>query len=269
LENAVFAQRIVVGRDNHIGPEPSAAAANSAPVMLELRDVTVRYGPVVGVRDLSLKLYSGEIVTLLGSNGAGKSTTLNAVIGLTPPSDGRVVFEEEDITSRAPEAIVKRGVTLVPEGRHIFANLTVGENLRLGAAALSREEYEELLPEVLDLFPVVKERLGTRAGLFSGGEQQQLAIARALMSRPRLMLLDEPSLGLAPRIVATVFELIETLRRRGVTILLVEQSVERALDVADRAYVLSSGQLQMSENADSIDSAAVENAYLGLSSGEV
>jgi branched-chain amino acid transport system ATP-binding protein len=254
---------------HHMRPGPNAAAANGGPAMLELRGVTVRYGPVVGIRDLSLKLYRGEIVTLLGSNGAGKSTTLNAVVGLAPTSAGRVVFEDEDVTSRAPEAIVKRGVTLVPEGRHIFANLTVGENLRLGAAALSRAEYEELLSEVLDLFPIIKERLQTRAGLFSGGEQQQLAIARALMSRPRLMLLDEPSLGLAPRIVATVFELIETMRHRGVTILLVEQSVERALDVADRAYVLSSGQLQMSGNADSIDSAAIENAYLGLSSAEV
>jgi branched-chain amino acid transport system ATP-binding protein len=235
--------------------------------LLELSNVTVSYGPVVAVRELSLTVAAGEIVTLLGANGAGKSSTLNAVIGLAPVVGGRVLLAGEEITSRPPEAIVRRRVSLVPEGRRIFANLTVAENLRLGAAASSRSEYDDTLPEVLDLFPVVKQRLDTKAGMFSGGEQQQLAIARALMARPRLVLLDEPSLGLAPIMVAAVFDLIARLRERGVTILLVEQNAERALDVADRAYVLNTGRLEISGAASSLASDSIEEAYLGISSG--
>lgn len=205
-------------------------------------------------------------MAVLGANGAGKSSMLKAVVGLAPVVGGHVVFDGDDITSAAPEGVVRRRATLVPEGRGIFANLTVAENLRLGAAAISRSAYEETLPEVLDLFPVVKQRLGTKAGLFSGGEQQQLAIARALMARPRLVLLDEPSLGLAPIMVATVFDLIARLSERGITILLVEQNVERALEVADRAYVLSAGAIALSGEPSSFSAERIEEAYLGISS---
>jgi branched-chain amino acid transport system ATP-binding protein len=246
---------------------PAASSADGA--LLELRGVTVRYGQVLAVSNLTLNVAAGEIVTLLGANGAGKSSTLNAIVGLAPVVGGSVILAGADITSRPPEAAVRRGVALVPEGRRIFANLTVAENLRLGAATSSRSEYEDTLPEVLDLFPVVKQRLDTKAGLFSGGEQQQLAIARALMARPRLVLLDEPSLGLAPIMVAAVFELIARLRERGVTILLVEQNAERALDVADRAYVLNTGRLEISGTASSLASDSIEEAYLGISSGRI
>ncbi|MGH8571317.1 MAG: ABC transporter ATP-binding protein [Gammaproteobacteria bacterium] len=243
----------------------TAPSANGS--LLELSDLTVRFGHVVAVRGISLTVERGEIVTLLGANGAGKSSTLNAVVGLAPVAGGRVTLAGQDITSLPPESVVRRRVALVPEGRRVFANLTVAENLRLGAAAVDRSEYEDTLPEVLDLFPVVKQRLGTKAGLFSGGEQQQLAIARALMGRPQLVLLDEPSLGLAPIMVAKVFELIAGLRDRGVTILLVEQNAERALEVADRAYVLSTGRLEVSGQASSLASDSIEEAYLGISAG--
>ena len=232
--------------------------------LLELREITVRYGQTVAVRDLSLEVQAGEIVTLLGANGAGKSSTLNAIVGLAPVVAGRIVVDGADITSRPPEAVIRHGIALVPEGRHVFANLTAAENLRLGGATAARADFDDRLAEVLELFPVVKERLDSKAGLFSGGEQQQLAIARALMAGPRLLLLDEPSLGLAPIMVARVFDLIERLRERGVTCLLVEQNVERALDVADRAYVLSTGTLDVSGDADSLGSRRIEEAYLGI-----
>jgi branched-chain amino acid transport system ATP-binding protein len=232
--------------------------------LLELKEITVRYGQTTAVSELSLEVRAGEIVTLLGANGAGKSSTLNAIVGLAPVVGGQVLVAGTDVTGRPPEAIIRHGVALVPEGRRIFANLTAGENLRLGAAIATREQYEERLLGVLDLFPVVKERLDSKAGLFSGGEQQQLAIARALMADPALLLLDEPSLGLAPIMVSVVFELIEGLRERGVTVLLVEQNVERALGVADRAYVLSTGRLDVSGAADSLGSQAIEEAYLGI-----
>jgi branched-chain amino acid transport system ATP-binding protein len=232
--------------------------------LLELKEITVRYGQTTAVSELSLEVRAGEIVTLLGANGAGKSSTLNAIVGLAPVVGGQVLVAGTDVTGRPPEAIIRHGVALVPEGRRIFANLTAGENLRLGAAIATREQYEERLLGVLDLFPVVKERLDSKAGLFSGGEQQQLAIARALMADPAMLLLDEPSLGLAPIMVSVVFELIEGLRERGVTVLLVEQNVERALGVADRAYVLSTGRLDVSGAADSLGSQAIEEAYLGI-----
>jgi branched-chain amino acid transport system ATP-binding protein len=253
--------RVLAGRER-----PSVASSDNGS-LLDLDGLTVTYGHIVGVRDISLTVARGEIVALLGANGAGKSSTLKAVLGLAPLAAGRVTLAGEDITSRPPEAVVRRGVALVPEGRRIFAKLTVAENLRLGAATIGRSAYEETLPEVLDLFPVVQRRLDTKAGLFSGGEQQQLAIARALMARPRLVLLDEPSLGLAPKMVAIVFELIARLRERGVTILLVEQNAERALEVADRAYVLSAGRLEISGDASSLASDSIEEAYLGISAG--
>ncbi len=235
--------------------------------LLQLEGITVRYGQTIAVRELSLRVAQGEIVTLLGANGAGKSSTLNAIVGLAPVVGGRVLVGGHDVTGRPPEAVVRHRVTLVPEGRRVFANLTVGENLRLGAATASRSTYEQTLPEILELFPVVRDRLDTKAGLFSGGEQQRLAIARALMARPELILLDEPSLGLAPIMVATVFELIARLRERGVTILLVEQNAERALEVADRAYVLSTGRLEVSGDTEMLAAHSIEEAYLGIAAG--
>lgn len=236
----------------------------STHALLELRDVTVCYGQTMAVRELSLEVRPGEIVALLGANGAGKSSTLNAIVGLAPVVAGRVLVDGADITSRPPEVVIRHGVALVPEGRRIFANLTAAENLRLGGATAARTDYEDRLAEVLELFPVMKDRLDSKAGLFSGGEQQQLAIARALMAGPRLLLLDEPSLGLAPIMVSRVFELIERLRERAVTCLLVEQNVERALALADRAYVLSTGVLDVSGDAGSLGSRRIEEAYLGI-----
>lgn len=233
--------------------------------LLRLEGLTVNYGPVTAVSDLSLSLERGEILTILGANGAGKTTTLKALVSLLPVTTGQVVFDGEAITRLPTEAIVRRGMTLVPEGRHVFGRLTVLENLRLGGAAWRGPRYERPLKEVLEMFPVLTERLGVQAGLLSGGEQQMLAIARALMSRPRMLLLDEPSLGLAPRVAALVFELIGELRRRGMTVLLVEQNVERALELADRAYVLSAGKVELSGDTESLVPEEIESAYLGIS----
>jgi branched-chain amino acid transport system ATP-binding protein len=239
---------------------------NGARPLLELEDVTVKYGPVYALRDVSLTVNEGEIVTLLGANGAGKTTCLEATMGLVPKAGGKVIFGGEDITKRAPEQIVRRTLTLVREGRKIFADLTVAENLRLGAATTDRKAYGPLLDEMFDLFPILRERLHGRAGLLSGGEQQQLAIARALMSQPRLLLLDEPSLGLAPMVVSHVFELISLLRtERGVTILLVEQNVDKALEVSDRGYVLGTGRIHAAGPSEALAASDIEDIYLGLS----
>lgn len=233
--------------------------------VLELQHLFVRYGPVGAVYDLSLTVNTGEVVALLGANGAGKSSTLNAIVGLAPRSGGRIVFAGQDITVLPTEAIVRYGIALVPEGRRLFRNLTVHENLRLGAATLPRFRFDEHFAEVLELFPMIESKLGSQAGFLSGGEQQQVAIARALLSRPHLLLLDEPSLGLAPLIVSKVFEIIATLKKRGATILLVEQNVERALQIADRGYVLTTGRLELSGTTDMLFPSEIEDAYLGLS----
>ncbi len=235
-------------------------------MLLELQGVDVRYGAISAVHGLDLNIDEGEIVTLLGVNGAGKSSTLNAIVGLVPTARGRCLFEGRDITAASTEAIVRAGITMVPEGRRVFRNLSVAENLRLGAATRDRTAYDSRLEELSDLFPIIRERHDTLAGLLSGGEQQQVAIARALFSQPKLLLLDEPSLGLAPAIVATVFETIESLNKRGVTILLVEQNVERALAIADRCYVLASGRIDMSGRSSDMSSHDIENAYLGFGS---
>ena len=233
--------------------------------LLSLRGVTARYGATTAIRDVSLDVMPGEIVTVLGANGAGKTTTLGSVMGLVPPAEGHVFFEGEDIAGRSPEAIVNRGIALSPEGRRIFAKLTVEENLRIGAGVKGQSQVRERMEEVTELFPVIERKRGDFAGLLSGGEQQMLAIGRALMSGPRLLLLDEPSLGLAPIIVADVFALIERLRERGITIVLVEQNVDRALQIADRGYVLSTGRVQLSAEAEKLrEGSAVEEAYLGL-----
>lgn len=232
--------------------------------LLALEGLSVAYGPVQAVRGLDLTVGHGESVALLGPNGAGKSSTLNAVMHLAPVSSGRIRFAGRDLGGVRTEDVVRRGMTMVPEARRIFPSLTVAENLALGAVA-HPERAEAAGREVMDLFPILAERRGQQAGTLSGGEQQQLAIARALMSGPRLLLLDEPSLGLAPQIVDRIFELLLELRRRGVTMLLVEQQVDMALSVADRAYVLASGRLRLEGVAADIRaSKEVERAYLGI-----
>jgi branched-chain amino acid transport system ATP-binding protein len=216
---------------------------------------------------VSLAVHDGEIATLLGANGAGKSSILNAIMGMVPLAGGKVVLEGRDVAGQAPERIVRLGMTLTPEGRHVFANLTVLENLALGAAARrDRTEVARTRTDMFELFPVLAERRYQVAGTLSGGEQQMLAIARSLMSRPRILLLDEPSLGLAPQIVDTIFELIAGLRERGITILLVEQNVDLALEIADRGYVMASGEIVMDDTAAELRrSGGVERAYMGVS----
>jgi branched-chain amino acid transport system ATP-binding protein len=233
--------------------------------LLKLDKVTSGYGPIVAVRDLSLEVYPGEVVTLLGANGAGKSTTLLTIAGLVKPSAGVIELDGDDIVHVKAEDIVRRGIALTPEGRGIFAHLSVRDNLRIGAATRKdKAEVAATMEEMLDLFPILRERSRQLAGTLSGGEQQMLALARSLMSKPRLMLLDEPSLGLAPRIVAQIFELLRELPAHGVTVLLVEQNVRLALDVASRGYVLATGELQLAGSAEELLSAVdLEEVYLG------
>jgi branched-chain amino acid transport system ATP-binding protein len=250
-------------RDRADDGDPRLAPREGA--VLSLRGVTAKYGATTAIREVSIDVMPGEIVTVLGANGAGKTTSLGAVMGLVPPSDGRIYFEGEDIAGSSPESIVSRGIALSPEGRRVFGKLTVEENLRLGAGLKGQAKVKERLAEVVELFPVVGRKRDDFAGLLSGGEQQMLAIGRALMSGPRLLLLDEPSLGLAPIVVSTVFELIERLRDRGITIVLVEQNVDRALRIANRGYVLGTGRVQLEGEAHELrEGSAVEEAYLGL-----
>jgi branched-chain amino acid transport system ATP-binding protein len=233
--------------------------------VLELADVHVRYGNIQALRGVSLRVATGELVALIGSNGAGKSTTLRTISGLLRPVQGTVTFEGADISRAAPHAIVGLGISHCPEGRRIFGGLTVRENLRLGAVAQAdRAAAAQDLDVVLTMFPILRERLGQAGGTLSGGEQQMLAIGRALMSRPRLLLLDEPSLGLAPLMVERIFETIAALKAEGRTILLVEQNVHHALEVADRAYVLESGRIVLDGPVDVLRrDPAVERSYLG------
>ena len=233
--------------------------------LLVIEGLRVRYGAIEAVRGVDLDVRPGEIVALLGANGAGKSSVLNAIMGLAPTAAGRAVFRDEDITGRAPEYIVRRGMTLCPEGRQVFESLTVEENLALGSAARrDRKAVNETRGRMLELFPAIARRLRQTAGTLSGGEQQMLSLARAMMSVPRLLLLDEPSLGLAPRIVDTIFELVERLRARGATILLVEQNVDLALEIADRGYVLAAGRIVLAGEAATLrDAGEIERAYLG------
>jgi len=226
-----------------------------------VRGLEARYGPIVAVRGIDLDVLQGEIVALLGANGAGKTSTLAAIVGLLTARSGEIRFEGADISRLPPEQIVRRGITLTPEGRRLFSTLTVGENLALGARQRDGGARERLL----GLFPILRDRLDQPAGSLSGGEQQQLAIARSLMSRPRLLLLDEPTLGLAPKLIASVFELIARLRdEEGVTVLLVEQNVHRALELCDRAYVLRTGRIEAQGTAAELRRAGVETAYLGV-----
>lgn len=231
--------------------------------MLEVSGLKVKYAEVEAVKGISLSVPKGSIVVLLGANGAGKSSTLNAITGLVA-STGSISFEGKPLSGQPAEEIVKRGIALTPEGRRVFPSLSVADNLHLGGAAhASGAELKRRMEAELDRFPILRERYHQKAGLLSGGEQQMLAIARSLMADPRLLLLDEPSLGLAPLIVDKVFELIAELKRRGLTILLVEQNAERALEIADHGYVLQTGQIVLEgSGAELARSDLVKQAYL-------
>jgi len=248
------------------GQDRAADNAESGPPLLAVEGLTVAYGAVVAVRDVSLHVSPGEIVAALGPNGAGKTTLLRTLAGALKPQHGSIVFDGTDLTGLVPEVVVRRGVVLVPEGRHVFPNLTVEENLTIGGIARTdRDELRADTERWLTRFPILGERATQMAGTLSGGEQQQLAIARALMSRPRMLLLDEPSLGLAPIFVDRIFELIQELRAEGMTVLLVEQNVHRALEIADRAYVLSVGSVVASGPTDQLVEGELERSYLGIS----
>lgn len=233
--------------------------------MLELQNVQARYGAIIALRGVSLRVNEGELVALIGVNGAGKSTTLATIAGVLKPSGGSVTFQGESLVGKNPETIARRGIALVPEGRDIFASLTVEENLRLGAYIRRNSlEFQKDLQEIFQLFPILGERLNQPGGTLSGGEQQQLAIARALMAHPKLLMLDEPSLGLAPSLVDQIFELIDTLHKRGVTILLVEQNVDRTLEIVDRVYLLRTGQVEIAGTPDELRRHVdIEAVYLG------
>ena len=232
--------------------------------MLEFKNVSTYYGKIQALHDVSLQVNQGEIVTLIGANGAGKSTLLMTLCGDPKPRDGQILFEGEDITPWHTSRIMRGDIAIVPEGRRIFSRLTVEENLHMGAFFIEKAEQAALLEEVYTLFPRLRERMHQRAGTMSGGEQQMLAIGRALMSKPRLLLLDEPSLGLAPIIIQQIFDIIQQLRERGMTIFLVEQNANQALKLADRGYVLETGRVVLSgSGADLLADPAVRQAYLG------
>jgi branched-chain amino acid transport system ATP-binding protein len=233
-------------------------------MMLQFDKVHTHYGAIEALHGVSLTVEKGEIVTLIGANGAGKTTLLMTLCGRPRASSGRVLFEGQDITQLPTHEIMRRGLAISPEGRRVFPSLTVLENLKMGAFFASNEDIERGIEYVFGLFPRLKERAAQRAGTMSGGEQQMLAIGRALMSKPRLLLLDEPTLGLAPLVIAQIFEIIRTIRESGVTVFLVEQNANKALGVADRGYVLENGHVVMSDTgANLLANSDVRKAYLG------
>ena len=233
---------------------------------LEVQDVNTFYGNIHALRSVSLAVRDGEIVTLIGANGAGKSTTLRTISGILKPRDGRVLLDLQQITVLPPHEIVERGICQVPEGRRIFSRMTVLENLEMGAfARRDRGEIPADMERVFDLFPRLKERSGQKGGTLSGGEQQMLAIGRALMSRPQILLLDEPSMGLAPILVETIFRTVQEINQQGVTVLLVEQNALMALQVANRGYVLETGAIVLDDTAANLrENETVQKAYLGI-----
>ena len=231
--------------------------------MLKVEQLSVSYGGIKAVRNISFEVPDGKIVTLIGANGAGKSTTLRTISGLVKPQSGKILLNDEDITGMDSAQIVKRGVTMVPEGRRIFPNLTVYENIRIGAY-LRKGDWVKDVDWVYSLFPRLQERSWQAAGALSGGEQQMLAVARALISRPKLIMMDEPSLGLAPLIIKDIFEIIKEIRKQGVTVLLIEQNANMALKIADIGYVLETGQITLSGSGQELlANPEVKAAYLG------
>ena len=232
-------------------------------VILSIHDLSVNYGGIEAVKGISFDVHEGEIVTLIGANGAGKSSTLRTIAGLVKPSGGTINFRGDNITGRDATTIVKKGITLVPEGRHIFPDLTVLENLKVGAY-LRSDDISGDIQWVYDLFPRLRERSWQAGGTLSGGEQQMLAVGRALMARPKLIMMDEPSLGLAPLVVCDIFEIIRQINHQGVSILLIEQNANMALKVADSAYVMETGCITLSgAGKDLLNNEAVKKAYLG------
>jgi len=232
--------------------------------LLELSGVRASYGAIEALKGVDLEVRRGTIVTLIGSNGAGKTTALMTICGLRPLTAGRILFEGEDLAGLDPDEVVARGIVQVPEGRRIFIRMSVRENLLMGAFLRKDSRIASDLDRVLDLFPLLRERLKQNAGTLSGGEQQMLAIARALMAKPRLLLLDEPSLGLAPSLVRAIFEIIAAIHREGVTLLLVEQNVHRALQIAHDGYVLATGSIALHDTPERLlQDEQVKRAYLG------
>jgi branched-chain amino acid transport system ATP-binding protein len=234
-------------------------------MMLQVNDINVYYGNIQALKGVSLEINEGEIVTLIGANGAGKSTLLKTISGLAKPKQGDIIFEGSSISGKVAQTIVKKGISHVPEGRRVFSNMSVEENLELGAyLRKDKQGIREDFSKVYDLFPRLLERRKQLSGTLSGGEQQMLAMGRALMARPRLLLLDEPSMGLAPLLVKTIFRIIEEINNTGTTILLVEQNANMALSIASRAYVIETGKIVLSGTPDDLNqSDQIKNAYLG------
>ncbi|MFJ7851930.1 ABC transporter ATP-binding protein [Peribacillus frigoritolerans] len=233
--------------------------------MLKIEDINVYYGNIQALKGISLSINEGEIVTLIGANGAGKSTLLKSISGLLKPKQGKIIYEGDSIGGKAAQSIVKMGISHVPEGRRVFANMTVEENLQLGAyLRKDKAGIKQDMEKVYELFPRLLERLKQQSGTLSGGEQQMLAMGRALMAKPRLLLLDEPSMGLAPLLVKQIFHIIEEINKTGTTILLVEQNANLALSIADRAYVVETGKIVLSGKSEELTaSEEIKNAYLG------
>lgn len=233
--------------------------------MLKIENLVVSYGGIEALKGISLEVEEGKIVTLVGANGAGKSTTLRSIVGLVKPKSGKITYKGKDLLAEKTQNIVRNGITLVPEGRRIFPNLTVLENLKIGA--FTRTDSKEIstdLERVYSTFPILKERSWQLAGTLSGGEQQMLAVGRALMSRPKLLMMDEPSLGLAPLIVKEIFEIIKEIHRQGVTILLIEQNANAALHIAHKGYVLETGRITLTGTGkELLENEEVKSAYLG------
>ena len=231
--------------------------------ILEIKNLSVNFGGIKAVKDISMDVEQGKIVTLIGANGAGKSTILRSISGIVKPQSGDILFDGVSILGQTPDAIVSKGITLVPEGRRVFPNLTVLENLKIGAY-LRKDKLDDDLAHVYDLFPRLKERSWQMAGTLSGGEQQMLAVGRALMSRPRLIMMDEPSLGLAPLVVKEIFAIIREINESGITVLLNEQNANMALKIADEGYVIETGTLTLSGTGEELlNNEAVKEAYLG------
>lgn len=245
-------------------PNTASTSGVAGQPMLQLENIDTYYGAIQALKNVSIHVNQGEIVTLIGSNGAGKTTMLMTICGNPQARNGRVLFEGQDITQMQTHKIMQNGIAISPEGRRVFSDLTVEENLKMGGFFLNSHQIEEGIEHVFGLFPRLKERAHQRSGTMSGGEQQMLAIGRALMSKPRLLLLDEPTLGLAPLIIAQIFEIIQTIRAEGVTVFLVEQNANKALKIADRGYVLETGKVVLEDTgANLLGNPEIRKAYLG------